>query len=222
MSARSASRDQWRQLFDEWVQKAYWHSGEAAALSLRLDPEYFRFVSLTELDTSEEYATYRERLDLIERLQRSRNEQRGPSPKAFLEWALSIQLEIPEDLKSAIERLSGSADDWRTKFQEAQARADELQRLLDECKSTVDRLKKFDREDKRLSLQKIVIGLAVKHYGYLGKARNDAAKRISQTLDGLSDEKAAAGPPLSVIRLDEDTVRKHLKAATAELTSELT
>ena len=229
MSARSASREfrsappeYWRQLFTEWVQKAYWHPEEAAALSLRLDPEYLRFVSATELDTAEEYAIYRERIDLIERLQRSRNEQLGPSPKAFLEWALSIQLEIPEDLKSVIERLTGSADDWRTKFQAAQERADELQRLLDECRSTVDRLKKSDLEDKRLSLQKIVIGLAAKHYAYLGKARNDAAKRISEALCDLSDENAEAGPPLSVIRLDEDTVRKHLKAAAAELTSQLT
>jgi hypothetical protein len=99
MSARSASGEYWYQLFNDWAQKAYWHPGEAAALSLRLDPEYFRFVSPTELDTSEEYEIYRERIDLIERLQRSRNEQIGPSPKSFLDWALSIQLEIPEDLK---------------------------------------------------------------------------------------------------------------------------
>jgi hypothetical protein len=226
MSARSASGDQYRrQLFTEWVQKAYWHPEEAAALSLGLDPEYLRLVAASDpdqLDTSEEYAIYRERIDLIERLQRSRNEQLGPSPKAFLDWALSIQLQIPEDLRSAIERVSGSAADWQSKFQAAQAHADELQRLLNECQSTVDRLKKSDLEDKRLSLQKIVIGLAVKHYAYLGKARNDAAKRISEALCDLSDEKAAAGPPLSVIRLDEDTVRKHLKAAAAELTSELT
>src|SRR6478672_4586245 len=105
MSARSTSGDQyWRQLFTEWVQKAYWHPEEAAALSLRLDPEYLRLVAASELDTSEEYAIYRERIDLIERLQRSRNEQLGPSPKAFLEWALSIQLQIPKDLRSAIER----------------------------------------------------------------------------------------------------------------------
>jgi hypothetical protein len=172
MSARAASKDQWRQLFTEWVQKAYWHPEEAAALSLRLDPEYLRLVAADQLDTAEEYAIYRERIDLIERLQRSRNEQLGPSPKAFLEWALSIQLEIPEDLKSAIERLSGSADDWRTKFQAAQARADELQRLLDECRSIVDRLKKSELEDKRLSLQKIVIGMATKHYNYSPTKRN--------------------------------------------------
>ena len=179
-------------------------------------------MSATELDTAEEYAIYRERIDLIERLQRSRNKQLGPSPKAFLEWALSIQLEIPEDLKSVIERLTGSADDWRTKFQAAQERADNLQRQLDECQSTVDRLKKSDLEDKRLSLQKIVIGLAATHYAYLGKARNDAAKRISEALYELSAEHAKAGPPLSVIRLDEDTVRKHLKAAADELASQLT
>ena len=227
MSARSASGDQYRrQLFAGWVQKAYWHPEEAAALSLGLDPEYLRLMaaseSATQLDTSEEYAVYRERIDLIQRMQRSRNEQFGPSPKAFLEWALSIQLDISEDLKGAIEHISGLANDWQTKFQGAQARADELQRQLDKCQSTVDRLKKSDLEDKRLSLQKIVIGLAVKHYAYLGKAQNNAAKRISQTLRDLSNENAAAGPPLAVIRLDEDTVRKHLKAAADELTSELT
>jgi hypothetical protein len=224
MSARSASRESraappeyWRQLFAEWVQKAYWHPEEAAALSLRLDPEYLRLVSATELDTAEEYAIYRERIDLIERLQRSRNEQLGPSPKAFLEWALSIQLEIPEDLKSVIERLTGSADDWRTKFQAAQERADNLQRQLYECQSTVNRLKKSNLEDKRLSLQKIVIGLAATHYAYLSKPRTDAAKRISDALYQLSADYAKPGSPLAAVKLDEDTVRKHLKAAADEL-----
>jgi hypothetical protein len=222
MSARSASRksrsappEYWRQLFAEWVQKAHWHPEEAAALSLRLDPEYLRLVSQTELDTGEEYAIYRERIDLIERLQRSRNEQLGPSPKAFLEWALSIQLEIPEDLKSVIERLTGSADDWRTKFQAAQAHADELQRLLDECRSTVNRLKKSDLEDKRLSLQKMAIGMATKHYGYSSTKKNSAARKIGELLRDLSD--AADGPPYSAIKLDEDTVRKHLDAAASDL-----
>jgi hypothetical protein len=217
MSARSASRDQWRQLFTEWVQKAYWHPEEAAALSLRLDPKYLRLVSPTELDTSEEYEIYRERIDLIERLQRSPNEQPGPSPKAFLDWALSIQLQIPEDLRSAIECVSGSAADWQTKYQAAQARADELQRLLNECQSTVDRLKKSDLEDKRLSLQKIVIGLAATHYAYLSKPRTDAAKRIYDALYQLSADHAKDGSPLAAVKLDEDTVRKHLKAAADEL-----
>ena len=222
MSDKSTSGDKYRrQHLTDWVQKAYWHPEEAAALSLGLDPEYLK-LDHARLGTSEEYASYRERIDLVERLQRSRDEQYGQSPKAFLEWALSIQLEIPEDLQSAIEGTNGSASDWRTKFHAAQEHADNLQRQLDECRLTVNRLKRSDREDKRLSLQKIVIGLAVKHYAYLGKARNDAAKLISQTLRDLSDENAAAGPPLSVIRLDEDTVRKHLKAAAAELISELT
>lgn len=220
MSSRSASRDQWRQLFTEWVQKAYWHPEEAAALSLRLDPEYLRLVAASEpaaLDTSEEYATYRERIDLIERLQRSRSEQHGPSPKAFLEWALSVELEIPKDLKGAIERMSGSVSDWRTKFQAAQERADNLQRQLDKCQSTINRLKNSNLEDKRLSLQKIVIGLAATHYAYLGKARTDAAKRISDALYQLSADPAKAGSPLAAVKLDEDTVRKHLKAAADEL-----
>jgi hypothetical protein len=228
MSARSASRESrsappeyWRQLFAEWVQKAYWHPEEAAALSLRLDPEYLRLVSATELDTAEEYAIYRERIDLIERLQRSRNEQLGPSPKAFLEWALSIQLEIPEDLKSVIERLSGSPGDWRTKFQAEQARADELQRLLDECRSNVDRLKKSELEDKRLSLQKIVIGMATKHYNYSPTKRNAAARQIADALYQLSAEHAEAGPPLSAIKLDPDTVRKFLDAAANDLENAL-
>jgi hypothetical protein len=222
MPDKSTSGDKYRrQHLTDWVQKAYWKPEEAAALSLGLDPEHLK-LDHARLDTSEEYATHRERIDLIERLQRSRNEQYGPSPKAFLEWALSIQLEIPEDLQSAIERISGSASDWRTKFQAAQERADGLQRQLDECQSTVNRLKKSNLEDKRLSLQKIVIGLAATHYAYLGKARNDAAKRISEALYELSAEHAKAGPPLSVIKLDEDTVRKHLKAAADELTSELT
>ena len=220
MSARSSSGDQYRrQLLTEWVQKAYWHPEEAAALSLGLDPEYLRLVAASEpaaqLDTSEEYATYRERLDLIERLRRFRNERHGPSPKAFLEWALSIQLEIPEDLKSAIERISGSASDWQTKYQAAQARADELQRLLDECRSAVDRLKQSEREDKRPSLQKIMIGMAIKHYDYSPSKRNSAAKRIAELLRDLSDVREPAGD--SRIELDEDTVRKYLAAAASDL-----
>jgi hypothetical protein len=218
MSARSASGDRYRrQLYDDWAQKAYWHPVEAAALSLRLDPEYLRLVSPTELDTAEEYAIYRERIDLIERLQRSRNQQLGPSPKAFLEWALSIQLEIPEDLKSAIERASGSVDDWRTKFSTAQERADNLERQLQECQSTVARLKTSVSADKRLSLQKMVIGMATKHYGYSFTKRNSAAREIGELLRDLSTDRAADGPPYSAIKLDEDTVRKHLDAAASDL-----
>jgi hypothetical protein len=221
MSARSSSRDQYRrQLLTEWVQKAYWHPEEAAALSLGLDPEYLK-LDHARLDTSEEYATYRERLDLIERLRRFRNERHGPSPKAFLEWALSIQLAIPEDLKSAIEGTNGSASDWRTKFQVAQEHADHLQRQLDECRLTIDRLKRSEREDKRLSLQKMVIGMATKHHNYSPTKKNDAARKIAEALYDVSAN-AEAGSPFAFIRLDEDTVRKHLKAAADELASELT
>jgi hypothetical protein len=221
MSDKSTSGDKYRrQHLTDWVQKAYWHPEEAAALSLGLDPEYLK-LDHARLDTSEEYASYRERIDLVERLQRSRDEQYGQSPKAFLEWALSIQLAIPEDLKSAIEGTNGSASDWRTKFQAAQEHADYLQRQLDECRLTVDRLKKSDREDKRLSLQKMVIGMATKHHNYSPTKKNDAARKIAEALYEVSAN-AEAGSPFAFIGLDEDTVRKHLKAAADELASELT
>ena len=215
MPDKSTSGDKHRrQHLTDWVQKAYWHPEEAAALSLGLDPENLK-LDHARLDTAEEYASYRERCDLVERLQRSRDEQHGPSPKAFLEWALSIQLEIPDDLRSAIEGLNDAASDWRTKFQATQETADDLQRQLDECRSTVHRLKQSEREDKRLSLQKMVIGLAIRHYDYSSSNRNSAARRIAELLRDLSDARAAAGD--SLINLDEDTVRKHLDAAASDL-----
>jgi hypothetical protein len=54
--------------FDSWARKALWYPLEAAALSLSVDPDYFRLVSGEELRSIEEFERIRERIDLIERL----------------------------------------------------------------------------------------------------------------------------------------------------------
>jgi hypothetical protein len=48
-----------------------------------------------------------------------------------------------------------------------------------------------------------------------------AARQIADALHQLSAEHAEAGPPLSAIKLDADTVRKFLDAAASDLENAL-
>ena len=220
-SAKTNARRSKRPLdFGLWVRKAYWSSLEAAALSFSEDPDALLALPPGELSRLMEFPNLHHRLDEIERVQKTRNRPNGLSPNEFLEWALSMEIALPGALRAAIERVGATQSDWRRKFESERAQVEALQRQLDENRMTITELKKHEREDRRRSLQKLVVGIAIAKYGYVLGKRTDTARKIAADLQHVHDEHATDGPPLSQIGLDEDTIRSHLANAGRELSSD--
>ena len=218
-STKNDSRRPKRQAdFDLWARKAYWSAFEAAVLSFAQDPDDFQSMVPEQITELLEFPNLHHRIDDIERAEKSRGKPRGLSPAEFHEWASSVNLELPKELKAAIERVAGAQNDWRTKYESEHAKVEEFRRKLDEQETIIAMLKKHEREDRRRSLQRLVIGMAMAKYAYkMDGKRSTATANIAKDLRSLQDEHATDGPPLSDIALDEDTIRHHLETARQEL-----
>lgn len=214
---RNAKRGKHPVDFDLWARKAYWSPLEATFLTFSKDPDDYRSLQPEELRQLMELPNLHHRFDDIEREQRSRNKPHGLSPTEILEWVLSIGLALPPELKTAIERVGAAQHDWKAKYEAAQETIEQLQRQLAQDQQTIAQLNSYEAEDRRRSLQKLVIGIAILKYGYNLNKRSNTARVIAEDLKRLQDERAEDGPPLSNISLDEDTIRKHLTKAESEL-----
>lgn len=221
MSSGSAKRNAKRRKrpvdFDLWARKAYWSPLETALLTFSKDPDDYRSLQPEELSQLMEFPNLHHRFDDIEREQRSRNKPHGLSPTELLEWVVSIGLALPPELKTAIERVGAAQHDWKAKYEAAHETIEQLQRQRDQDQQTIAQLKSYETEDRRRSLQKLVIGIAVSKYGHALGRRTNAARLIAEDLRLLQDKNANDVSTLSNICLDEDTIRKHLTKAESEL-----
>ena len=214
---RNAKRGKHSVDFDLWARKAYWSPLEAAVLTFSKDPDDYRSLQPEEFSQLMEFPNFHHRFDDIEREQRSRNKPHGLSPTELLEWVVSIGLALPPELKTAIERVGAAQHEWKAKYEAAHETIEQLQRQRDQDQQTIAQLKSYETEDRRRSLQKLVIGIAILKYGYNLNKRTNAARLIADDLRSLQDKNANDGPPLSNISLDEDTIRKHLTKGGDEL-----
>jgi hypothetical protein len=204
--------------FDMWARKAYWSALEGAVLSFAQDPEKFRCMQPEEWNEIMESPQLRNRIDDIERVQTSQNKPHGLSPTDFLEWAISADVNLAEPLKEAIGRVGGTQSDWKGRYEKEQAERQKLQLQLDECRAAVGRFKQNLNQERRHSLQKMVIVMAIDKYQYAPSAeRSSAAGAIHSAFVRVRDKHAHRGPPLSEIKLDQDTIHKYLQQAEAEL-----
>jgi hypothetical protein len=203
--------------FSLWARKAYWTPLEAALLSFSEDPDDFHSSGPGWASERLEFSTLRHRIDDIERAQNAGQMALGFSPAEFLKWASSTELEVPLELKSAIERATGAQSDWRARYEEANSLAESLARQISEHQLEIEKLKRHEREERRHSLQKIVLGIAIRHYGYKIRGSTEAPRLIEEDLARLSEHHAGDGSPLPKLIVDRDTIRKYLAEAANEL-----
>ncbi len=170
----------------EWAQLPIWSASEVVALSLNRNPDKivkseWRNSSRNRTWLEEQY-TKRERL--VSRAILSLILQKRIKPEAFLEWADSISLSVPRELRQAIPKSLPVQPE---------------EKLATMAPPNRQELKTSERN----SLLKLILGMALEQYDY-----NPIAQRSTATTQIQSDL-AEHG-----ITMSEDTVRKYLKEAT--------
>ena len=142
---------------------------------------------------------FEKRLELGRRAQAIGILAKHCEPSRFMTWLEMVKLSYPAEMDIMLPRISNV--DWEARF-------DDLTRVFNETCDELDALQAREAElsekpgwsRERDSLLKLVIGMAIKGYGYSPAAqRNPAVSDISGDLRQLG------------VPLDEDTIRKYLK-----------
>jgi hypothetical protein len=128
-------------------------------------------------------------------------------PAAYIIWATNSNISLPNELIRVVKSRT-EIPDWKAQCEAVSQECDVLKRELEELRSRQE--KKQDLGPKeRLTVKRLIIGMAVQGYKYNPKAdRNSAPKEIADDLESLG------------ISLDVDTVRKWLKESAEELPSD--
>jgi hypothetical protein len=221
--------------FDHWSRAAHWTLEEAVALSFGKEPSIVNSNSIAPYSQTSRFAgQFSKRLDLARRAVPWKKLFDPVLPGIFIGWTKENQIPFPSDLeallsargnmivswKSNYEALSARYDDLQSQFLETQTnltkRLDEERQQLEEAqkqladaeKTSPAKMKPEIGQREKESLLKLVIGLAIGGYGFDPKSARNAK------LSEISSDLATAGVPL-----DDDTIRKWLKAGVELLPS---
>jgi len=119
------------------------------------------------------------------------------SPAEFISWAEETGIALPQDLVDAVRTTVGLLEDRRSLTAERDELREEVKRLKEEAARNKPLLTR-----ERETYQKIILGMAIKGYGYNPAAgRSNAPKEIADDLANLQ------------IHVSDDTVRHKLKDA---------
>lgn len=172
--------------FEEWAKMSSLKLHEAVALSVGFEP-----CGLV-IDYNKEYNVAPRVLNFITKRQRIIESKfypfgeltiSQPSPEELCEWALEIQLDIPEEFVRAVNKIKKT--NFKVKGSSTKAKAS-----------------KGLQNRERASMLKMIIAMAVDGYGYkIDSERSPVPKDIADALDQMG------------ISLDLDTIRKYLKEA---------
>lgn len=180
-----------------WSRKKGWSNPELIALSLGFDPSNLSAVVVqAERDKDEfqgkSFEVFCARSEIVtSHFPNSPRLNLSQTPMNFCEWATQLKLEVPSALFEAVNQIHG------TKFKAV--------RLHKPARSQAD-----DDDPREIAtLRKLVIGMAVRGYGYDPKAqRSSVPTEIQGDLDQLG------------ITLDKATILKHLRESQAYLSQE--
>lgn len=203
--------------FDHWTRQALWGLDDTCALFLGRDPDLVKFSFVRSIAPSSRFA--REYCSLRQTLERAQIAKilRFPSqPKLLLDWALTVEYPVPEDLISLLERRRTGEDWWRNALDESKRqiatleatisdRANELDSLREALSVLKDLKKQEVGSRERTTLYTMIIAMAIDGYGYDPRAERSPTSR--EIVD------AVAKLDLSI---SDETVRSKLKDA-AEL-----
>ena len=187
---------------DFFARAAFWELEEAAALFLGRDPNYLNHKKIKELRRSSRIGKEFQKLTvLLTRAYRFGHIFSPDRPDNYIRWARQFQISVPAELEERLVEFGHDLSD--PVDQEEQIPIETTDQKPEAGPSLSQR--------ERTSLLKLVIGMAMKGYGFDPNAsRSGTAAEIAGDLhtSGLS--------------LDEDTVRKYLNEAKELLPGDLT
>jgi hypothetical protein len=207
--------------FSHWSKAAYWTIPEAVALLFGEDPDRVqRHIKYNRYKIQTFANNYDMIHDLAKRAVISKQLPALVSPGVFLAWAQRNKIDYPPELERQVLLNGQKISDWQSSYESLRQQYCEKEReiaILTQCRDDlVCRVSDLEwqvqqTEPKPLgtrerdSVMKLVIGMAIRGYGYNPlAARNKAIGEICSDLADLG------------IALDPDTVRKWLQEA-AEL-----
>lgn len=208
---------------DFWSKADLWSLAEAQVLSIGYDPRFFDREKFDFGDDNDRW----DRLQYVTQLS-ARALEAGflterLSPLTFMNWAQSKRLILHPPLVRAMGLSSRHPDDPRSNegvqpeqeanlSAKANAKIEELESKIVELEAELRRTSERERDltpKERLSLYRIILGLAIEKYHYNMKAqRHGAGPKIATMLTRRG------------VRIDQDTVTKWLKIAAEEVGSE--
>lgn len=206
--------------YGHWIRAARWSIEESAFLLRRIDPRKVnRHEWLREKGRREGIGQeIRDLHDLLRRAHRAGLINDPTHPSNIIAWAKEQLIELPKVLLQAAEKCGIEVPDRRRLIEDQQEQIEQLQAKIAELSGVNDapggaKIKagsavrgSASADDKPLgtternSLLTLVIGMAVKGYGY-----DPAAKRNDSTGDIFSDLHSLG------IGMDQNTIRKYLR-----------
>ena len=215
--------------FAHWSKAAHWTLDEAVALSFGKAPEVVKWESVKEYINVSPFAVHYGKVrDLALRAKQWQQLDDLVLPGVFLAWAKRIEIDYPPELEKQVIARGHNVGDWKSRYDELKVQSDKdiaaakvlvaekddlIAGLTQESNTLRERVAELElaiqnapKKEKPLltrerdSALKLIIGMAVRGYGYYPTAaRSDITKDIS-------DDLALLG-----ISLDADTVRKWLR-----------
>lgn len=187
---------------DFFARAAYWKSEEAAALLLGRDPNHLNDKKIKEFRSSSRIGNEFQNLTiLLNRAYTVRQIFSPDRPEKYIRWAKRFKISVPAELEERLVEFGHDLSD--PVDQEEQTPVEATDRKPEAGPSLSQR--------ERTSLLKLVIGMAIRGYGFDPKSsRSGTAAEIAGDLhtSGLS--------------LDADTVRKYLNEAKELLPGDIT
>ena len=203
-----------RQTCLKWLRMPGLTPAEASALLLGYDPS--QYAKLRNAEASDLARKFRELEQEVARKFPQRD-VRDPSPvipERLVNWALEIELELPEPLQGAIDKLFGDKQtsaarpsDLDAQLEALRAENAGLTRQVARLKREVTQLMNDEIQPKtKISLQKMVLVMAVTKYRWNSKAqRQHVAPSIEKQAQVLG------------IQISSKTINQHLAEASNDI-----
>jgi len=219
-----AERRAWAQLQDEtkffsgpkaradhdcWSKMPFWSLDEATALSLDKDPPIVNWSNIGPLVNDSPFAERYSKLRLIVLRAKSAGHLSDEVlPGDFVSWAEKTGVDLPTGLKKAVRAAVQRIEDRESIISERENLRAVVQNLKTELEAQRSNGESLNPSERK-SLMKLTLGMAMAKFRYDPTAsRSSAPKNICDALDSRD------------LTLDQDTVRKWLKAAASELLSQ--
>lgn len=212
--------------FSYWSKQAYWSIDEAIALLLGKEPRKVTWDEVKKYIPASPFANrFNEIRELARRYVNCKELYDPVFPGIFLAWSERMSIEVPTELKGAVNALGIQVADWKGYYEKSSEQYNQLNKLYTE---TLELLKTKDqmieilnlrisnlvgeqqqvnigdlKETERQSLYKLIAAMASDGYGYNpADKKSPIPKEISDAVTKWLGE-----------NIDPDTTRKWLKEA---------
>ncbi|MBL4618696.1 MAG: hypothetical protein JKX88_01190 [Marinicaulis sp.] len=186
-------------VIDMYSKMALWTIDEAVALILDRSPSMLNKKNISKLSRQPKIVSKYNVISIIaDRARLAHKLSAFNPPDKFLDWAESVEIEVPAKLDQAVR--SKQKVNWKK-------RCDELGKELEQAKAEIDHLKAKKQETsiserERESLLKMILGIAMEQYDH------DPYAARTETVKNIESDLTTHG-----LKLDQDTIRKYLHQA---------